>query len=181
MGSVPGVPYCCKKCGKNDPSYIPPPNPQKPVPRPNPEPRPVPAPSSSEYFDSIDEAAINFVLLYGADSISSCQEYAAAINAVEIDGKTMYTIGKLDIGPVRTDANGSSTIYWDESTVAFVHTHGQYVVPENNEFSEQDRETAHKAPYGVMMFAYVGVPSGVVRRYSPWDGSDVIIFSNAPR
>ena len=123
MGNVPGVWYCCKKCGKNDPSYIPPPNPKPPAPQPD----PVPAPSNKKYFNTIDEAAINFVLLYGAESISSCREYAAAINQVEINGKILYTIGQLDIGPVRTDANGSSTVTWDASTVAYVHTHGQYL------------------------------------------------------
>lgn len=93
----------------------------------------------------------------------------------------MYTIGKVDIGSVRTDANGSCNIYWDASTVAYVHTHGQYVVDANNQFSQQDKDTARLAPFGSMMFAYVGVPSGVVRKYDPWSCSDVIIFNNAPR
>ena len=180
-GNIPGVPYVCHKCCKNDPSYIPPPNPPKPEPKPKPKPKPVPAPSTSKYFDTTDEAAINFVLLYGAESISSCREYAAPINQVTINGKIMYTIGKLDIGDVRVDATGKSQIYWDESTVAFVHTHGQYVVPQNNQFSDQDKETARQAPFGVMMYGYLGTPSGVVRKYDPWNGTDVVIFSNAPR
>ena len=172
MGNVPGVWYCCKKCGKNVSNYNPPPNPKPPAPQPN----PAPAPSDKTYFDTIDEAAINFVLQYNAISISSCREYTAPINQVEIDGKIMYMIGKLDIGDVRIDATGSGKIYWDESTVAYVHTHGQYVVPENNQFSETDKSTARNGPFGNMIFGYVGTPSGVVRKFDPWYESDVKIF-----
>ena len=82
---------------------------------------------------------------------------------------------------MRIDANGSGEIFWDASTVAYVHTHGQYVVPENNQFSKQDMNTARNGPYGNMIFGYVGTPSGVVRKFDPWNNSDVIIFSNAPR
>ena len=180
-GNIPGVPYVCHKCCKNDPSYIPPPNPPKPEPKPKPKPKPVPAPSTSKYFDTTDEAAINFVLLYGAESISSCREYAAPINQVTINGKIMYTIGKLDIGPVRTGADGRSSVTWDESTVAYVHTHGQYVVPENNQFSNVDKDFKYRYSIDSMLFAYVGTPSGVVRKYDFGTGSDVIIFNNAPR
>ena len=140
------------------------------------KPASIPAPSSSRYFDTIDAAAIDFVLRYNAVSISSKREYGAVIIPVEIEGKEVYTYPDPAIGPVRTGRWGVVYIIWDKNTVAYVHTHGQYVADSNNNFSKTDKSIAHEDK----VFAYVGTPSGVVRKYNPWDKSDVIIFRNAP-
>lgn len=125
-------------------------------------------PSSGRNFDTIDEAAIDFVLRYGADSISSRCEYTATIYTIDVNGKTMYTYGEPGIGPKRTDYKGKGAWAagaWDHNVVAYVHTHGHYYGPMNNLFSKTDLNIAKDKS----VFAYVGTPGGKVRKYDPWN------------
>lgn len=172
-GTIPGT-SCCARCNGATPGTH--------QWRLQQQPAPVPPPSTNKYFDTIDNAATDFVLRYGAVSIESCREYGAPINIVEYNGQMMYTYpDEPFIGPVRTDANGSCAITWDQSAVAIVHTHGQFVVDENNDFSPGDK--AFQSTYSAynLSHIYVGTPAGQVRKYNFASGTNVSIFENAPR
>ncbi|MCL2654621.1 MAG: DNRLRE domain-containing protein [Coriobacteriia bacterium] len=135
------------------------------------------AASQNRIFDTIDEAAIDFVLRYNAISISSCREYDVIIVKTP-DGR--YTYGEPGIGPKRTGYKGSgAALYWDANIVGWVHTHGQYYGPLNDYFTSTGADYDISKNWNIP--GYVGTPAGTVRKYNPFNGSDLIIFYNAPR
>ena len=146
----------------------------------------IPSPSNNEYYNTIDDAAIDFVLQYNKISIDSWCEYDARIDSVVVNGVTMYTLGPVEIGPKRSDKYGNPTyagsgavIEYTSNSVAFVHTHAQYYGPLNDDFS---RTSGGDIDYArnCQVLGYVGTPAGEVLRYDPWSGETVSVFNNAP-
>ena len=136
----------------------------------------VPQAKCNDYYDSIDEAAIDFVPQYGQESINSHHEYGTEINAVELDGIIKYTLNYRKIGPERVDSTGYVDLDFEENTVAYVHTHGQYVVDANNYFSvycepgeASDISLTYDNSQGRNIIAYVGVPNGNILVFDPED------------
>lgn len=153
----------------------------------------VPSPSCKTYYNSINDAAIDFVLQYGKESIESWCEYDAVINAVDVDGVTMYELGACGIGNKRADGYGNPTyggegaaLNFESNSVAYVHTHSLYVGWKNNYFSigpESDISIAKN--WNVI--AYVGVPNGNVLAFDPaydiereQENTGRVIYSKAP-
>ena len=130
----------------------------------------VPAPSYKEYYETMDEAAIDFVLIYNESSISEKREYQTSINRIYVDGEEKYTFTDILVGEPRTGVSGEGKpliIY--EDTVAYVHTHAHYEGWKNNYFSTHsyygitDISIAQK----YSLVAYVGVPNGNILKFDP--------------
>jgi len=86
--------------------------------------------------------------------------------------------GAPGIGPVREiGSNKGEGVWtpdaWNHNVVAWVHTHGHYVVPTNNLFSQADLNISD----GWWVFAYVGTPAGTVRKYNPWNPIGIFDYS----
>lgn len=152
----------------------------------------VPAPSCKEYYDTMDEAAIDFVLMYNERSINEWREYDARIDAVNVNGETKYVLGPVGVGKKRDDGYGNPTyggegavIDFTPDSVAFVHTHAQYYGDLNDSFSGFDKGIYGDAEYikEYNKIGYVGTPKGEVLRMTPeaknrYDADT--IFENAP-
>lgn len=133
----------------------------------------IPQAKCNDYYDSIDEAAIDFVLQYGQVSIDTWCEYDTVINSEIIEGETKYILGEVGIGEKRMDEFGNPTykgkgfpltIY--DNTVAYVHTHAQYYDKLNNYFSI-GAESDISISYDFGIIAYVGVPNGNILKFDP--------------
>lgn len=95
----------------------------------------------------------------------------------------MYELGDTGIDEKRVDEYGNPTgdgegakLQFELNSVAYVHTHSLYVKSYNDEFSDTDKNIAKDCS----VFAYVGIPSGEVWRYNPWNGEDISIYNKAP-
>ncbi|WP_019680900.1 DUF4329 domain-containing protein [Ruminococcus flavefaciens] len=132
-------------------------------------------PSCKEYYDTIDEAAIDFVLQYNTASIESRCEYQASINRDIIDGVEKYSLTDLQIGDPRTGVGGQGRpVVLYDNTVAYVHTHAQYAGWQNDYFSVYSNDGITDISIaeegfgpGRPIIAYVGVPNGNVLKYDP--------------
>lgn len=140
-------------------------------------------PSCKKYYNSIDEAAIDFVLQYNKISISLWCEFDTCIDSVDVNGVTMYSFYEGIIGPKRCDENGRPTydgsgadLFFTENTVAYVHTHAQYYDELNDVFSQVDLNIANNRS----IYAYVGVPIGDVLKYDSQSGVTSTISNEAP-
>ncbi len=140
-------------------------------------------PRCKTYYNSIDEAAIDFVLQYNKISISLWCEYDTCIDSVDVNGVTMYTLGEAKISPKRCDENGrpkyegdGAELDFTENTVAYVHTHAQYYDTLNDVFSQADLNIANNHS----VYAYVGVPIGDILKYNSQSGEISTISNEAP-
>lgn len=130
----------------------------------------IPAPSCKEYYETMDEAAIDFVLIYNESSISEKREYQTSINRIYVDGEEKYTFTDILVGEPRTGVGGEGKpllIY--EDTVAYVHTHAHYEGWQNNYFSTHsyDGITDISIAQKNSLIAYVGVPNGNILKFDP--------------
>lgn len=118
----------------------------------------------------MDEAAIDFVLIYNESSISEKREYQTSINRIYVDGEEKYTFTDILVGEPRTGVGGEGKpllIY--EDTVAYVHTHAHYEGWQNNYFSTHsyDGITDISIAQKNSLIAYVGVPNGNILKFDP--------------
>ena len=151
-----------------------------------------------DLFDSIDEAAYDFANYINGKSIAQNREYATYIYAVDVSGAPPLLLFMLKligadafvnkivkikytyVNPAKGTKDSSlMPINWFgiHNTVAIAHTHAAYS-PEyiNNSFSDVDMAVANKR--GIP--TYVATPLGLLRRYDPADGSDIIIYWDIP-
>ncbi len=129
----------------------------------------VPQAQCNDYYDTIDEAAIDFVLMHNKNSILYMKEYGAEINRIIIDDQEKYVLSDLREG-WRNGYEGSVDIYLEENSVAYVHTHGHYACKENNYFSvgpDSDISITYSNNSGHSVIAYVGVPNGNILKFDP--------------
>ena len=158
-----------------------------------------------DLFNTIDEAAKDFAVYINGQSIAENREYASCIYPVEVSDapplilfllkllgadklvdamtETKYTYNE----PLR---GSQASIYvppcWYliHNVVAVAHTHSAYSPSKNLSheenmyyagiFSDQDKTYAnmHAVPI------YVATPIGIVRRYDPADGNDIVLFAH---
>ena len=151
-----------------------------------------------DLFDSIDEAAHDFANYINERSIEQNREYATYIYAVDVSGVPplllfmfkligadvfVNEIVKIKYTYVNPAKGTKDSTYippnWFgiHNTVAIAHTHAAYS-PEyiNNSFSDADIAEANKRGIPI----YVATPLGLLRRYDPADGSDIIIYWDIP-
>ena len=120
-------------------------------------------------YTDIQQAAIDYVLVTNEKSISNRKEYGCTIDQMIEDDQTIYYLTSEEEG-WRNGGIGSVSLYFNENTVAYVHTHGHYVCELNNYFStgyETDISITQFNPTGHSVIAYVGVPNGNVLVFDP--------------
>lgn len=118
-------------------------------------------------YDSIDDAAKDFVMAYDGMSVAQNREYGSGI--VKVGNK--YTFNHIIWGPVRYDNSGELGSYWSEvdtsDAVAYVHTHGKATCSANLVFSYSDMaDFVDSIEY--MQYAYLGNANGEIYRYKKW-------------
>ena len=158
-----------------------------------------------DLFNTIDEAAKDFSIYTNGKSIQENREYASYIHAVNVTDapwlirfllklvgadelvdemvETKYTYNE----PLRgQQASVYVPPYWYliHNVVAVAHTHGAYSPSKNLSheenmyyagiFSDQDKTYANM--HAVLI--YVATPIGIVRRYDPADGNDIVLFAH---
>ncbi len=151
-----------------------------------------------DLFDSIDEAAHDFANYINEKSIEQNREYATYIYAVDVSGAPKFLIFALKLIGADSFVNeivkikytyvepskGGKAVSFSpfnwfgiHKVVAIAHTHAAFS-PEhiNNSFSDADIAVANKR--GIP--TYVATPLGLLRRYDPADGSDIIIYWDIP-
>jgi peptidoglycan hydrolase-like protein with peptidoglycan-binding domain len=123
---------------------------------------------SRKQYDSIDDAALDFIMAYDGMSVAQNREYGAGIVPV---GNNKYTFNHIVWGPVRNSVNGElGDDNWREinsyDAVAYVHTHGQmwYGEKANLVFSPEDMDAVDKDDYD-LKYAYLGNAYGDVYKY----------------
>ena len=123
---------------------------------------------SRKQYDSIDDAALDFIMAYDGMSVAQNREYGAGIVPV---GNNKYTFNHIVWGPVRNSVNGElGDDNWREinsyDAVAYVHTHGQmwYGEKANLVFSPADMDAVDKDDYD-LKYAYLGNAYGDVYKY----------------
>jgi RHS repeat-associated protein len=117
-----------------------------------------------DLFQSMDDAANDFGMLYNDNSINKDKEYGAYIYRVKIKGKIFYTYNK----PTQSDVYNSVDINRKgvplfKKVRAYVHSHSSYNIPSDNEFSRVDKEIADRKK----QIAYVTTPNGSLKKYDP--------------
>jgi len=118
-----------------------------------------------DLFKTIADAAEDFGKYYNGSSIQTNREYNSAIYAVQTESGTMYTYTPSDpqyeasssaaIPP--PDANGNP------GTVGIVHSHGDYELKTDDQFSPQDIQHAKD----LNVPAFVATPNGSLLNYDP--------------
>ncbi|MBO4865576.1 MAG: RICIN domain-containing protein [Ruminococcus sp.] len=95
---------------------------------------------SRKQYDSIEDAAKDFIMAYDGMSVYQNREYGTSIVPL---GNGKYTFTHIIWGPLRgNSADGELGECWDQidipNAVAWVHTHGQEIDPANLVFSPDD-------------------------------------------
>ncbi|SFD18771.1 dockerin type I domain-containing protein [Ruminococcus albus] len=151
------------------------------------------------HYETIDQAAIDFVFAFNEESVRTRCEYGTTILECD-DGKYRLDLTPPEgiVGPQRginqVEGTGPNMYVYDDS-VAYVHTHGHFVRWENEYFSldasdgKSDITIAEgNNRCGKYLIAYVGTPSGTIRKYNPYSdphpsnmrSAGKVIFKNAP-
>lgn len=129
---------------------------------------------SGDLFSSPDEAAEDFGKNYNDNSIVLRKEIASSIVKITVDGKTFYTYIQPSVG---TEATSTPTSRPDMSTVARIHTHGNYSpMYKNNVFSDTDMKNANLKKVN----SYVVTPNGNLRKYNYKTKKVTVIASDMP-
>ena len=148
------------------------------------------------HYQTIDQAAIDFVFAFNEKSVREQREYGTTILLCD-DGKYRIDLTPPEgiVGPVRgrwvVPGSGPNMYIYGDS-VAYVHTHGHYAGWQNDYFSVYPNEPGGSTDISIAednnIIAYLGSPLGNIRKYVP--GSDPhptdmryaghVIFTNAP-
>ncbi len=111
------------------------------------------------YFDTMDEAAIDFAAKYNQRSIQHNEEWGATI--YKVNGKYTYTKPRTDHKPCQV--NFSLPPGGEIEAVGALHTHGKYIDDEGTDFSEYDYMLADQKG----LPTYIVNPRGELRKYDP--------------
>lgn len=124
---------------------------------------------SRHQYDSIDDAALDFVKAYDGMSVAQNREYGSTI--IRVGNK--YTFTNVIWGPLRGESySGDLGYYWSEicdypDTVAYVHTHGQATCLANLVFSKTEGDTdVVNAEGSIFEYAYLGNANGEFFKYT---------------
>ena len=149
-----------------------------------------------DLFDTMDEAAEDFANYINERSVAENREYASYIYA--------RAVWKIEVSTSSTNGTKTTTItivietkytykkplrgtkhrclfppnwFGLHNQVALLHSHAAYdSAYENDVFSPTDLQTSNL--YGIP--SYIVTPLGILRKYNPSTGQDVIIYDGAP-
>ena len=160
-----------------------------------------------DLFNTMDEAAKDFAYYINEQSIKEDREYGSFIYSVQVvvtrivtypdifgnnifskwwnrifnGGRTKTVVKAIKItkysyvAPKRGGTHGVSiprNWFWLKKKEAEIHTHGAYNPRyKNDQFSAADLND---------WINYLVTPLGTVRKYNPYNGSDIIIFDDVP-
>jgi RHS repeat-associated protein len=160
-----------------------------------------------DLFETIEDAVYDFATIYNPKSIEENKEYATyiyiAYERVEItDYARNHDTGEMIVTtvvvmkvrytyvtPWRGNHDTSLTPFnwlWINQVVALAHTHAAYdpgykndvFSDKTNIFGIRTGDKAHADRRGLP--SYVVTPLGIIRRYDPKDGSDIVLFTDLP-
>jgi|WetSurMetagenome_2_1015567.scaffolds.fasta_scaffold220862_1 RHS repeat-associated protein len=130
-------------------------------------------------FNTREQAARDFMLLYNDNSIENKREYGTQIYMQE-DGKYSYAIpvygDELSVSPLL------AAVPEGAKATDLAHTHGNYIETingnkvNNNEFSQEDKDVSDN----LQMPNYLGTPSGTFQVYDPTTGETTFLSGDLP-
>ncbi|MBQ0167309.1 MAG: DUF4329 domain-containing protein [Treponema sp.] len=123
-----------------------------------------------DVFNSPDEAATDFGLTYGDDSIKNNKEYGASV--YKVSGGYTYTVPSVG----SSDSVIMSVPPFDK-VEAYLHTHAADDPKYDNEnFSKTDKNTAQKKGVDI----YVATPKGKLKVFNPDTGVTQVLSDTMP-
>lgn len=147
-----------------------------------------------DHYDTYEQAAIDFIFYYNPTSVAENTEYGTTIlkcsnGRYRLDLTPPYGIKGPRRGDNQTDGEGPSLAIYAGESVAYVHTHGRLISNLNEYFSirlygNETGQTDISIARGdnsanQWMVAYLGTPTGNIRRYDPFKDPYPTTESNA--